>query len=172
LSLDVTSISEAIEIHNTLFIRSHEILRSLIIERAAFETFSEWLILMAEDVLANEEPGFDHSSLLHKIDTAKVARYISEYFQQPILAKFIIDLQLDSSSLAMQVDGYDAYLVLVNQLMEKMKNYFRLSAEELREGVSWELPGWIDLQVDEEIVGSDAHLVSQVLSIHCDSDNM
>jgi hypothetical protein len=157
LPLDDTAIAEALDIYDTLFLRSHEILRQISIERSSFETFSSWLILMAEDILAHEDANVENPPL-HTIDTVKVAEYISEYFAHPILSKFASDMQIDSVKGA----GPDGYMVLVAQLMDKMKGFFRHAAEELREGVNWALPEWIDLQVNDEIASSDARIVVKV----------
>ena len=159
LPLNETAISSALELHDTLFLRSYEILRQLSIERTSFETFSSWLILMAEDVLAHEDANVEPPPL-HTVDTVKVAEYITDRFSTPILAKFKMDMQIDSNS--MKVEGQEGYLVLVRRLMEEISGYFKRAAEELREGVSWLLPDWIDLQIHDEIAASDVHITTQV----------
>ena len=116
---------------------------------------------MAEDILANEDANVDPPPL-HTIDTIKVAEYITNQLQNPILAKFSIDMQLDSNSSSMTIDGYDAYLVLLNRLVDGMKVYFRSAAGELREGVFWSLPDWVDLKIHDEIAASDVFVTNQV----------
>ena len=160
LPLDDTAIAEALDIYDTLFMRSHELLCQIAIERSSFEAFSSWLILMAEDILAHEDANVENPPL-HTIDTVTVAEYISEYFAHPILSKFAADMQLDSAKGA-EVGVDDGYMVLVAQLMEKMKGFFRHAAGELREGVNWALPEWIDLQLHDEIASSDARIVVKV----------
>jgi hypothetical protein len=162
LPLDDIAISEALKVHDTLFIRAHEILRQLASERSSFETFASWLILMADDIFAHEDANVD-APPLHTIDTVKVAEYITNQLQKPILTKFAIDMQLNSDSSSMKIDGYDAYLVLLNRLTDEMKVYFRRAAGELREGVSWWLPDWVDLQIHDEIAASDVFISNQVL---------
>jgi hypothetical protein len=162
LPLDESCIKNSIEIHRTLFLRSHEILRHLIIERTAFETFSTWLVPISEYVLSPNDD--DPMTTLYQLDTVKIAEFISENFQQSILAKFSTDFNLDSS--AMQVEGYDSYLCLVNGLTENMKRYFKSASGELKEGVSWVIPDWIDLEIHEEIVSSDMHIKYEVHPKH------
>ena len=70
-----------------------------------------------------------------------------------ILSKFAIDMQLDSDEAS--------YLGTLNRLMQLMKMYFSRAAEELREGVEWVLPDWIDLLIHDEIASSDAHIITQ-----------
>ena len=156
LPLDDTAISEALEIHDALFLRAFEILRHLSIERASFETFSSWLIMMAEDVLAHEDANVEPPPL-HTINTVKVAEYITKYFSIPILSKFSIDMQVDC--------GEGAYLGRLNRLIELMRTYFARAAEELKEGVKWALPDWIDLQINDEIASSDARIITQVIKL-------
>jgi hypothetical protein len=115
---------------------------------------------MAEDILAHEDANVENPPL-HTIDTVKVEEYISEYFAHPILSKFAADMQLDSAKGA-EVKVDDGYMVLVAQLMEKMKGFFRHAAGELREGVNWALPEWIDLELHDEIASSDARIVVKV----------
>jgi len=112
--------------------------------------------MMAEDVLAHED---EHVELppLHTINTVKVAEYINKLFSTPILSKFAIDMQLDSDEAA--------YLGKLNRLMELMKMYFSRAAEELKEGVEWVLPDWIDLLIHDEIASSDAHITTKVRQI-------
>jgi Anaphase-promoting complex, cyclosome, subunit 4 len=160
LALDEDAISEALKIHKTLFMRSHELLRQLTIERSSFETFSGWLILMAEDVLANEDTHVE-APPLHTIDTVAVAKYITDHLLHPILAGFASDMQ-PLSHMSMTIDEYDPYFVLVNRLTEMMKGFFKRAATELREGVSWLVPHWIDLQLHEEIAASDVRIKLQV----------
>jgi len=94
LQLDETAISKAIKLHDTLFNRSYEILRSLSLERASFQSFSSWLTLMVEDVLAHEDTNVG-PPLLHTVDTLKVAEYITDYLSRPILWKFLIPPSVD-----------------------------------------------------------------------------
>lgn len=154
LALDDTATSEALEIHNALFLRAFEILRHLSTERASFEMFSSWLIMMAEDVLAHEDANVEPPPL-HKIDTVKVAEYLEKHFSTPILSKFAIDMQPDY--------GEGSYLGMLNRLMELMRAYFARAAEQLKEGVEWVLPDWIDLQINDEIASSDAQMIIQVV---------
>jgi hypothetical protein len=155
LPLDDNAIQEALNLHDKIFLRSHEILRHLTVERASFESFSSWLILMAEDVLAHEDTNVE-SPPLHTIDTVKVAEYISQTFLKPILQEFSSDLTLDKSAA-------EGYLFQVDRLAETMGRYFRSAARELREGIHWVLPDWIDLQFDgDEIVASHAQITVQV----------
>lgn len=115
---------------------------------------------MAEDVLAHEDANAENPPL-HTIDTVKVAEYISEYLPHPIVAKFAADMNLDGP----KGEGrYDGYMVLLRRLMDKMKSFFRRAAGELREGVDWTLPAWIDLQLHDEIASSDARIVVEVIS--------
>ena len=115
---------------------------------------------MAEDVLADENANVELPPL-HTIDTVKVAEYVTNLFSIPILAHFAEDIQFDLNS--MKVDGNEGYLVLVNRLMEELSGYFRHAAEELKEGVTWLLPDWIDLQIHDEIASSDVHITTQVV---------
>ena len=116
---------------------------------------------MAEDVLAHEDANIDPPPL-HTVDTVKVAEYITEHFSNPILAKFIADMHVSNNSTRMQVEGENTYLELVSRVMEKMKRYFRHAAGELKEGMSWALPDWIDLQVNEQIIASDLRISNEV----------
>ena len=160
LPLNELCITTAIEIHRTLFLRSHEILRHIIIERTSFETFSTWLLIMSEYILSHDDDSHDRPPpVLHNLDTVKIAQYISENFQSPILAKFLVDLESDT---AMQVEGCISYFTLIHQLIDAMKTYFRAASEELKEGVSWVIPNWIDLEIHEEIASSDMYVKHQV----------
>jgi hypothetical protein len=114
---------------------------------------------MADDILAHEDANVEPPPL-HTVDTVKVAEYITDRFSTPILAKFMMDMQFDSNYIT--VMGKEGYLVLVKRLMEEISGYFRRAAEELREGVSWLLPDWIDLQIHDEIAASDLHITTQV----------
>jgi Anaphase-promoting complex, cyclosome, subunit 4 len=154
LPLDAKSIEEALELNASFFKRSHEILYSLLHERQAFETFATWLTIMAEDVFAHPDSTADPPPL-HTIDTEKVAAYISDHLEIPILNQFSSDF-LDS------VPGTENYLAWVRRLSEKVNDYFRHAARELKAGVAWALPDWIDLQINDEIVASDAKLVNDV----------
>lgn len=154
LPLDDKAIGEALDLHDKIFIRSHEILRQLTLERYSFESFSTWLLMMAEDVLADEDSNVDPPPL-HTIDTKKVAEYISNIFPHPILHKFSSDLTLDTHDT-------EGYLAQVSRLSELMRGYFRSAAQELREGIDWVLPDWIDLPIHEEIAASDAQITVQV----------
>src|SRR5271156_1222034 len=114
LSLDEKAISEAMEIHKTLFLRSWEILREVSIERTDFELFSSWLLMMVEDVLAEEDAGVD-APPLHLVDTVKVAEYISEKLAQPILAKFERD---------MEEEDEEGYWQLERKMADNLKGFF------------------------------------------------
>jgi len=154
LPLDAEAIEEALTLQNNIFQRAYEILHHLTLERASFETFSSWLILMAEDVLAHEDANVEPPPL-HTINTVKVAEYISNTFPKPILHQFSEDLTLDNSA-------GDGYFSMLNRLSEIMKGYFRNAAKELREGIHWGLPDWIDLGIHDEIAASDAQITVQV----------
>jgi hypothetical protein len=116
---------------------------------------------MAEDILAHEDANIDPPAL-HNVETVKVAEYITDYFSVPILSKFAVDMHLDPNS--MKVDGYEGYLVLVGRLMERMKGYFSRASGELKEGVSWLLKDWLDMEINDEIASSHAHFTTQVRS--------
>ena len=156
LALHEEAIEQALMIHDTFFLRVHEMLRDILIERSSFEYFSSWLLVIAEDIFSSEDSTFDPP--LHTIDTPKVGEYITNRLQNPILADFAPDLT-----------GDKGFLSAVGQLMEIMKGYFENAAGELREGVEWMLPGWIDLGVHEEIAASDVHITSKVP--HCQNAN-
>ena len=59
--------------------------------------------------------------------------------------------------------GEEGFVPAVRQLMEIMKRYFESAAGELREGVEWMLPEWIDLGVYDEIAASDVHITTKVI---------
>ena len=139
------------EIHKTLFLRSWEILREVSIERTDFELFSSWLLMMVEDVLAEEDAGVD-APPLHLVDTVKVAEYISEKLAQPILAKFERD---------MEEEDEEGYWQLERKMADNLKGFFQNASGELKEGVSWTLPHWISLEIHDEIASSDALFIVQ-----------
>jgi len=149
LVLDEEAIERALKIHDTLFLRVHEMLRDILIERASFEYFSSWLLVIAEDILSSEDSIVDPP--LHTIDTIKVGEYITQRLQKPILGKFAADMSVDSG-----------FVSSVRQLMGIMKGYFESAAGELKEGVEWVLPDWIDLSINEEIAASDVHITTKV----------
>lgn len=170
LPLDDQAISTALDIHEILFLRSFEILKSLMVERASFETFAVWLSMMAEDVLADEDSNPDPPPL-HTIDTEAVAKYITTTFPNPILGNFVRDLAGEGQG-EMDVDWEEGYLAiirgwtysaLIQELMSVMKEYFRKAAGELRGGVSWVLDEWFNLEIHDEIAASDMHMVTRVL---------
>jgi hypothetical protein len=115
LPLDDTSISAALDLHKILFLRSFEILKCLMDERASFQTFALWLSMMAEDVLAHEDSNPD-APPLHTVDTEAVAEYITNTLPNPILAKFIHDFGGDGH-IEMAVDGDEVYLAVVRGLI-------------------------------------------------------
>jgi hypothetical protein len=117
--------------------------------------------MMAEDALAHEDANVEPPPL-HTIDTVKVAEYITKHFSTPILSEFTIDMQLDS--------GKGAYLGMLNRLIELMGTFFAHASGELKEGVEWVLPGWIDLQINDEIGSSDARITTQVINLQIRSD--
>jgi Anaphase-promoting complex, cyclosome, subunit 4 len=163
LPLNEACIGAAIDVHRTLFLRTFEILRQLIIERTSFETFSEWLLIMGEYILAHTEDSEDRPGpALHNLKTVEIAKYISEDAERPILAKFTVDFSVDST--IMQIEGYTSYFTLIEGLMDCMKVYFKDASEELKEGVSWVIPDWIDLEIHEEITSSDMYMKHQVIS--------
>ena len=149
LALDEKAIDQALKIHDTLFLRVHEMLRDILIERTSFEYFSSWLLVIAEDILSSEDSEIDPP--LHTIDTPKVGKYITQSLQNPILAKFAGDMSVDS--------GFSS---AVTQLMGIMKGYFETAAGELEEGVAWVLPDWIDLCIHDEIAASDVRITTKV----------
>ena len=149
LALGEAAIKQALRIHDTLFLRVHEMLRDILIERASFEYFSSWLLIIAEDILSSEDSTVDPP--LHTIDTPKVGEYITQRLQKPILGEFASDLSVDSG-----------FVSSVKQLMEIMKGYFERAAGELKEGVEWVSPYWTDLRINEEIAASDVHLTTKV----------
>jgi len=164
LPLDDMAISTALDLHKTLFLRTFEILKGLIVERASFETFGVWLSMMAEDVLAHEDSNPDPPPL-HTIDTEAVAKYIITTFCNPILGKFVRDLRGEEGG-ELEIDGGERYLAVVRELMSVMKGYFKKAAGELRGGVSWALPQWIDLEIPHEIASADMRILTLVLRIH------
>jgi hypothetical protein len=54
------------------------------------------------------------------------------------------------------------YMQLISHLAMQMSGFFKLAAGELREGVKWGLPEWIDLQLHEEIAASTMKIVVHV----------
>ena len=164
LPLDDTAISTALDVHKILLLRAFEVLKGLMVERASFETFAGWLSMMAEDVLAHEDSNPDHPPL-HTIDTEAVAEYIITTLCNPILGKFVRDLGGEGPG-EMAIDAGERYLVVVRELMNVMKGYFKKAAGELRGGVSWALPDWIDLEIRDEIASSDMRILTLVRRIH------
>jgi hypothetical protein len=150
LTLDEESIERALKIHDTLFLRVHEMLRDILIERTSFEYFSSWLLIIAEDIFSSEDSTVDPP--LHTVDTPKVGEYITQRLRKPILGEFVPDMT-----------GEEGFVPAVRQLMEIMKRYFESAAGELREGVEWMLPEWIDLGVYDEIAASDVHITTKVI---------
>jgi Anaphase-promoting complex, cyclosome, subunit 4 len=161
LPLDDTAIAAALDLHKRLFLRTFEILKGLMVERASFETFAVWLSMMADDVLAHEDSNPDPPPL-HIIDTEAVAEYITATFPNPILGKYARDLGGVVQG-EMVVDEEEAYISSVRGLMEVMKGYFRKAAGELRGFVAWVLPEWIDLEMNEEVVSSDMRIMAVVV---------
>jgi len=151
LSLDEKAISEAMEIQKTLFLRSWEILGEVSSEGTAFEKFSSWLLMMVEDILADEDADVD-APPLHLVDEHKVAEYISERFARPILAKFERD---------MEEEDEEGYWQLERKMAEHLKGFFQNASAELKEGVSWMLPRWVSLEIHDRIAASDALFIVQ-----------
>lgn len=110
--------------------------------------------MIAEDIFAHPDSAIDPPPL-HLIDTEKVAAYISEYLQLPILNQFSGDFEMGS----VENKGFPR---LMTQLLGKMDVYFRHSAAQLKEGVTWALSDWIDLEIHEEISSSDAQMITKV----------
>src|SRR6202022_1211376 len=112
LALDESAICRALEIHDSIFSRSHEILGHISTERVLFSKFSGWVVLMAQDILAHE----DGDALpLHTVDAIRVTEYITEYLPHQILAKFARDLDINATDTTIGVDNLaeDGYLDLV-----------------------------------------------------------
>ena len=109
---------------------------------------------MAEDVLAHEDANVDPPPL-HTIDTVKVAEYITDRFSNPILAEFRNELLINHPDVHDKTYCPNIFLAEFNRLMDQMERFFSHAAVGLREGVSWALPDWIDLEVNEHIVASD-----------------
>jgi hypothetical protein len=149
-------------LHKRLFLRTFEILKDLMVERASFETFAVWLSMMADDVLAHEDSNPDPPPL-HIIDTEAVAEYITTTFPIPILGKYARDLG-GVVQAEMVVDEEGAYIFFVRELMEVMKGYFRKAAGELRGFVAWVLPEWIKLEIREEVASSDMRIMALVVA--------
>jgi hypothetical protein len=168
LPLDDTAITAALALHKRLFLRTFEILKGLMVERASFETFAIWLSMMADDVLAHEDSNPDPPPL-HIIDTEAVAEYITGTLPNPILGKFARDLG-GAVQGEMALDGEEVYISCVRDLMEVMKGYFRKAAGELRGFVAWVLPEWIDLEIHDEVVSSDMRIMTLVSTAATESD--
>ena len=117
--------------------------------------------MMAEDILAHEDANIEDPPL-HIIDTVKVAEYISQNFSKPILAKFAEDLSVDKSNAG------EAFFAIMRRLEEVVRDYFRSAAGKLREDIGWVWEEWVELDVKDEIVGSDAQINSQVCCSHLD----
>jgi hypothetical protein len=154
--LDDSAIAAALDLHKRLFLRTFEILKGLMVERASFETFAIWLSMMADDVLAHEDSNPDPPPL-HIIDTEAVAEYITGTLSNPILGKYARDLS-GVVHAEMVIDGEEAYISCVRELVEVMKGYFQKAAGELRGFVAWALPEWIDLEIHDDVVSSDMRI--------------
>ena len=128
---------------------------ALILEKESFETFTTWFTMIAEDIFAHPDSTVEPPPL-HLINTEEVAAYISEYLQLPILNQFSNDFEMGS----VENKGLPC---LMTQLLGKMDVYFRHAAEQLKEGVTWALSDWIDLEIHEEISSSDAQMITKVI---------
>lgn len=113
--------------------------------------------MMAEDVLAHEDANVDPPPL-HTIDTVKVAEYITDRFSKSILAEFRAELLLNPLDVHDKTHCPNIFLAEFNRLMDQMEGFFSHAAAGLREGVSWALPDWVDLEVNEHIVASDVRM--------------
>jgi len=140
--------------YSKIFKRSHELLHAVFLERQTFEPFTTWLTLIAEDIFAHPDATVDPPPL-HTVDTQLVATYISDHLEKPILHDFSSDLQETSGR-------KDGYLSMIRQLSEILSGYFRHAAGELKEGVTWALSDWIDLEINDQIASSDVRLVIKV----------
>jgi hypothetical protein len=109
---------------------------------------------MACDIFAHPDSTPDPPPL-HAVATDSVAEYISDYLQIPVLRKY-------SSDLKGTTEEKDSYLSMVRRLSETMSGYFRHAAGELKAGVTWALPDWIDLEINAEVTASDSQLVAKV----------